>query len=114
MDGLDVRKLAQIVLLTPDGKFHGGPRIGPPRVGIPDIGGEELDEPARRVGSGANSFGSTTDPETTLTTSWAMPLTYKLANDNVLYHAQILLAGKGYLSGSQWIVSAMCGDAVLK
>lgn len=50
--------------------------------------------------SGANSGGSSTEPETTLDTALAIPVPYcPLVNDNVLYHAQNRPAGKGYFEG---------------
>jgi hypothetical protein len=42
-----------------------------------------------------------------------MPLTHKVANDNVLYHAQIWLAGKGVFYPVDGLFPAKCGNAVL-
>src|SRR5690348_12266746 len=47
--------------------------------------------------SGANSFGSAGAPGSTLTTALPISVPYcPLVTDNVLYHAQILIAGKTF------------------
>jgi predicted oxidoreductase len=54
MDGFDISQLAQILLLTPDGKLHGSARISPPRVRVPYIGRENSMK--RRAASGSGQI----------------------------------------------------------
>ena len=49
MHKLDIGQLAQIALLTPDGKFHGSTRVSSPGVRILYIGGEDFDEAPRCI-----------------------------------------------------------------
>jgi hypothetical protein len=53
VDRLDVGELADLVLLDPGEKMAGGPVIGHAGVLVADGGGEEFEEPARRMSAGA-------------------------------------------------------------
>ena len=52
VDRLDVDELDDAVLLEPGEEMAGGPVIGHPGVLVADVGGEEFEEPARRMIAG--------------------------------------------------------------